>query len=207
MKKSTLVPSLIALVGTAIMFSPLGFIMWLLLGHAIASHNLALGIMSSILLVSLLSAVIWAPLAWVQALERNSWRGQPSQSRTVDVRNIKYQFVTDLVSKRMTDAPKAFHIVGSNGTGSKGYEQIAFSAKYDAATSPSENGGGWIVLDEVACAARAESNIKGSRRDNRALRPCGLECATPIVELITIRSEERTIGKPTEEPSLKEDED
>jgi copper chaperone NosL len=72
------------------------------------------------------------------------------QKYDVDVRNIKYQFVTDFVSKKMIALPKAFLVLGSNVKGPMGYDLIPFTAKEEAAKFAAENDGKWIVqLHEV----------------------------------------------------------
>ena len=72
------------------------------------------------------------------------------QKYDVDVRDIRRQFVTDFVSKKISDLSKTFLVLGSNVKGPMGYELIPFISKEEAARFSSENEGKWIVqLHEV----------------------------------------------------------
>ncbi len=85
------------------------------------------------------------------------------QKYDADVRDIKYQFVTDFVSKKFIDLAKAFLVLGSNVKGPMGYELIAFSTKEEAAKFASENDGKWIVqLHEVLRIKEEEPGKPGS---------------------------------------------
>ncbi len=63
----------------------------------------------------------------------------------VDVADMKHQFVTDFVSKKMIKVEKAFLVLGSSVKGRMGYEMIPFTNKREAARFASEHDGKWII--------------------------------------------------------------
>ena len=69
---------------------------------------------------------------------------------SISVATIARQYVTDFLSKKMIELPKAFLVLGSNVKGPMGYELVAFSSVQEASKFASENDGKWIVqLHEV----------------------------------------------------------
>lgn len=77
------------------------------------------------------------------------------QKYNVNVADIAQQYVTDFVSKKMIELPRAFLVLGSEVKGPMGYDLIAFSNKEEAAKFASENDGKWIVqLHEITRAAQ-----------------------------------------------------
>ncbi len=81
----------------------------------------------------------------------------------VNVADIAHQYVTDFVSKKMIELPKAFLVLGSNVKGPMGYELIPFTNRDEAAKFASENDGKWIVqLHEVTRAAQEEAGKTGA---------------------------------------------
>jgi hypothetical protein len=72
------------------------------------------------------------------------------QKYDIEVANIRRQFVTDFLSKKMIDLSKAFLVLGSNVKGPMGYELVPFATKDEAVRFATENDGKWIVqLHEV----------------------------------------------------------
>ena len=81
----------------------------------------------------------------------------------VNVADIAHQYVTDFVSKKMIELPKAFLVLGSSVKGPMGYDLIPFSNREEAAKFASENDGKWIVqLHEVSKAAQEETGKIGA---------------------------------------------
>lgn len=81
----------------------------------------------------------------------------------VNVSDIAHQYVTDFVSKKMIELPKAFLVLGSNVKGPMGYDLIPFAKRDEAAKFASENDGKWIVqLHEVTKAAQEEAGKTGA---------------------------------------------
>jgi copper chaperone NosL len=81
----------------------------------------------------------------------------------VKVADIAHQYVTDFVSKKMIELPKAFLVLGSNVKGPMGYELIPFTNRDEAAKFASENDGKWVVqLHEVTRAAHEENRKTGA---------------------------------------------
>lgn len=69
----------------------------------------------------------------------------------INVADIAHQYVTDFVSKKMFELPKAFLVLGSNVKGPMGYDLIPFTTREEAAKFARENDGKWIVqLHEIA---------------------------------------------------------
>lgn len=119
------------------------------------------------------------------------------QKYNVDVKDIAYQYVTDFVSKKMIELPKAFLVLGSEVKGPMGYELIAFSSKAEASKFASENEGKWIVqLHEVARVAQKESDDTKAKETSGS--PSVEEEKTPIpaVEPSTVQPEEQAIETP-----------
>ena len=109
----------------------------------------------------------------------------------VNVANIAHQYVTDFVSKKMIELPKAFLVLGSNVKGPMGYELIPFTSRDEAAKFASENDGKWIVqLHEVTRAAQEETGKIGAA--GKGGTPTGDQKieATPAPEVGTIQPQD-----------------
>ena len=63
----------------------------------------------------------------------------------VDVADMKDQFVSDFLSKKMIKVEDAFLVLGSNVKGRMGYEMIPFTNKQEASKFASTHDGKWIV--------------------------------------------------------------
>jgi nitrous oxide reductase accessory protein NosL len=68
----------------------------------------------------------------------------PSKSG-VDIADMKHQFVTDFVSKKMIPVEKAFLVLGSSVKGRMGYEMIPFAEKQQALDFASTYDGRWVI--------------------------------------------------------------
>ncbi len=93
------------------------------------------------------------------------------QKYNVNVEDIAHQYVTDFVTKKMIELPKAFLVLGSEVKGPMGYELIAFETMEAAAKFASENDGKWIVqLHEIARVARKQSeDTEGIKEKRKAV--------------------------------------
>jgi nitrous oxide reductase accessory protein NosL len=109
----------------------------------------------------------------------------------VKVADIEHQYVTDFVSKKMIELPKAFLVLGSNVKGPMGYELIPFANRDEAAKFASENDGKWVVqLHEVTRAAQEEAGKIGTgEKGGTPTRDQKIE-ATPAPEVSTIQPQE-----------------
>jgi nitrous oxide reductase accessory protein NosL len=109
----------------------------------------------------------------------------------VNVADIAHQYVTDFVSKKVIELPKAFLVLGSNVKGPMGYELIPFTNKDDAAKFASENDGKWIVqLHEVTRTAQEEAGKTGvAGKGETPTRDQKIE-ATPAPEASAIQPQE-----------------
>lgn len=77
----------------------------------------------------------------------------------VDISDMKHQFVTDFVSKRMIEVEKAFLVLGSSVKGRMGYELIPFTGKQRALQFASEHDGKWIIqLQPVVKETKGKKN-------------------------------------------------
>lgn len=86
----------------------------------------------------------------------------------VNAADIAHQYVTDFVSKKMIELPKAFLVLGSIVKGPMGYDLIPFTNREEAAKFASENDGRWIVqLHEVTRAAQEEAGKTGATANGR----------------------------------------
>jgi nitrous oxide reductase accessory protein NosL len=119
------------------------------------------------------------------------------QKYNVDVKDIAYQYVTDFVSKKMIDLPKAFLVLGSEVKGPMGYELIAFSSMAEASKFASENEGKWIVqLHEVARVAQKEPDDTKAKETSGSPSVEEEKASTPIVEPSRVQPKERAIETP-----------
>ena len=72
------------------------------------------------------------------------------QKFNINIGDIKHQFVTDFVSKKLIDLTDAFLVLGSQVKGPMGYDLIAFSSKKEAGDFALKYDGKWIVqLHEI----------------------------------------------------------
>jgi len=87
---------------------------------------------------------------------------------SITVTDIAHQYVTDYVSKKMIELPRAFLVLGSEVKGPMGYELVAFSNMEEASRFASENDGKWIVqLHEVARAGqKVRDDLKPKEKDD-----------------------------------------
>jgi len=118
------------------------------------------------------------------------------QKYGANVADIAHQYVTDFVTKKMIELPKAFLVLGSEVKGPMGYELVAFSNIEDAAKFASENDGKWIVqVHDVARAAQKESG--DARAQDKSEPPKVLEerALTPVPEPSTAQPEKRAVER------------
>ncbi len=85
----------------------------------------------------------------------------------VNVADIAHQYVTDFVSKKMIELPKAFLVLGSSVKGPMGYDLIPFSNREEAAKFASENDGKWIV-HSMKCPRRRRRKLERSEQRKKA---------------------------------------
>jgi copper chaperone NosL len=109
----------------------------------------------------------------------------------VTVADIAHQYVTDFVSKKMIELPRAFLVLGSKVKGPMGYELIPFTNIDEAAKFASANDGKWIVqLHEVARAAQEEpGKIGATEKGGTPTEDQKIE-AIPAPEASTIQPQE-----------------
>lgn len=106
----------------------------------------------------------------------------------VNVADIAHQYVTDFVSKKMIELPKAFLVLGSRVKGPMGYELIPFMNREEAAKFASENDGKWIVqLHDVPRAAQDGAGKIGAVDKGGTLGMDQNKGLTPPLEPSTIQ--------------------
>jgi len=119
------------------------------------------------------------------------------QKYGANVADIAHQYVTDFVTKKMIELPKAFLVLGSEVKGPMGYELVAFSNIEDAAKFASENDGKWIVrLHEVARAAQKEPDKTGSAEVGGLPKLEEKPTPVPAREPTAVQSEKRAVERP-----------
>jgi copper chaperone NosL len=119
----------------------------------------------------------------------------------VNVADIHHQYVTDLVSKRMIELPKAFLVLGSNVKGPMGYELIPFTNRDEAAKFASETDGKWIVqLHEVTRAAQEKADKIGAADKGGTIGADQNKELTPPLEPSTIQPQKTDAEKTRKRP-------
>jgi len=91
------------------------------------------------------------------------------QKFNIDVGDIKHQFVTDFVSKKLIVLSKAFLVLGSRIKGPMGFDLIAFISQEEAANFGLKYDGKWIVqLHEIPKHLKSQENGVGLEMNKNA---------------------------------------